>query len=428
MNVLIIGSGAREHALAWKAAQSPQVETVYVAPGNAGTAREPGVENLAMDPMDFFSLADFASGSNVELTIVGPEGPLVAGIEDEFQDRGVRCLGPSAEAARLEGSKAFARDFMARHGIPGAAHATFDDPEAALAHVRERGAPLVVKADGLAAGKGVVVATTLEEAERAVTDMLSHGRFGAAGTRIVIEECLEGEEASFLVLADGANALPLAASQDHKRLGDGDTGPNTGGMGAYSPAPLIDDALHARVMEDIVMPTLRGMAAEGTPYRGFLYVGLMITPAGEPRVIEFNCRLGDPETQALMPRLRSDLIDLCDRALYADLAGATADWDPRPALAVVLAAEGYPGSTDGGAVISGADRDTDEGVKIFHAATAERDGALVTDGGRVLTVTALGDDLRAARDRAYGAVDGICWDGITLRRDIGWRALDRYSE
>jgi phosphoribosylamine--glycine ligase len=427
VNVLIIGSGGREHALAWKAAQSPKVDKVYVAPGNAGTAREPGVENLAMDPMDFFSLADFASGSSVELAIVGPEGPLVAGLVDEFQDRGVRCVGPSAAAAQLEGSKAFAKDFMTRHGIPTAAHAVFETLEPALAWLHERGAPIVIKADGLAAGKGVVVAATVEEAETALRDMLEGNRFGDAGARVVIEECLEGEEASFMVLADGRNALPLATSQDHKRVGDGDTGPNTGGMGAYSPAPVIDAALHERIMSEIIMPTVHGMAKDGIAYRGFLYAGLMITPAGDPKVIEFNCRLGDPETQPLMLRLRSDLIELCERSLYGDLTGASADWDPRPALAVVLAAGGYPDASETGAAIRGADGATGDDVKLFHAGTAEADGQLVTAGGRVLSVAALGDDIRAAREAAYAAVDTLCWDGITLRRDIGQRALDRYS-
>jgi phosphoribosylamine--glycine ligase len=428
VNVLIIGSGGREHALAWKAAQSPQVDTVYVCPGNAGTAREPGVENLDIDPEDFYSLADFASGlGGVELTIIGPEAPLVAGFVDEFQDRGLRCFGPSAAAAQLEGSKAFSKDFLARHKIPTAAYATFSELEPALAYLREQGAPIVVKADGLAAGKGVVVAETLEEAEAAVRDMLEGNRFGDAGAQVVIEEFLDGEEASFIVIADGLSALPMATSQDHKRIGDGDTGPNTGGMGAYSPAPVVDEALHQRIMDEIIMPTVRGMAEDGRPYTGFLYAGLMITPAGEPKVIEFNCRFGDPETQPILLRLRSDLVELCERALDGELAGASADWDPRPALGVVLAAGGYPGSYDKGAVISGADEAFGDAVKVFHAGTAEADGQLVTAGGRVLCVTALGDDVKAARDAAYAAAERIHFDGVTRRSDIGWRAIERYS-
>ena len=428
MNVLIIGSGGREHALAWKAAQAPRVDTVYAAPGNAGTAREPGVENVDIDPMDFCTLADFATGlGGVELTIVGPEAPLVAGIVDEFQDRGLRCFGPGEAAARLEGSKAFSKDFLARHGIPTAGFATFSELEPALAYLREQGAPIVIKADGLAAGKGVVVAGTLEEAEAALRDMLEGNRFGDAGAQVVIEECLEGEEASFIVLADGKSALPMATSQDHKRSGDGDTGPNTGGMGAYSPAPVVDDALQQRIMEEIILPTVRGMGADGMPYRGFLYAGLMIPPAGEPKVIEFNCRLGDPETQPLLLRLRSDLVELCERALDGELGGASADWDPRPALGVVLAAGGYPGSYDTGAAISGADANFGDAVKVFHAGTADVDGALVTAGGRVLCVTALGKDVQAARDAAYAAADRISFDGAARRDDIGWRAIERYS-
>ena len=428
MNVLIIGSGGREHALAWKAARSPRVDTVYVAPGNAGTAREPGVENVGIDPMDFHTLADFAAGpGGVALTIVGPEAPLVAGIVDAFQDRGLRCFGPGEAAARLEGSKAFSKDFLVRHGIPTAASATFSELEPALSYLREQGAPIVIKADGLAAGKGVVVAGTLDEAEAALRDMLEGNRFGDAGARVVIEECLAGEEASFIVLADGRSALPMATSQDHKRSGDGDTGPNTGGMGAYSPAPVVDDALQQRIMEEIILPTVRGMGADGMPYRGFLYAGLMITPAGEPKVIEFNCRLGDPETQPLLLRLRSDLVELCERALDGELGGASADWDPRPALGVVLAAGGYPGSYDTGAAISGADASFGDAVKVFHAGTADADGTLVTAGGRVLCVAALGEDVKAARDAAYAAADRISFDGAARRDDIGWRAIERYS-
>jgi phosphoribosylamine--glycine ligase len=423
VNVLIVGSGGREHALAWKAAQSPQVKHVYVAPGNAGTAREPGIVNIDLEVMDFHGLADFASGNAVDLTIVGPEAPLVAGIVDEFADRGLRCFGPSEAAARLEGSKAFSKDFLTRHGIPTAAWASFTELEPALAYLRERGAPIVVKADGLAAGKGVTVAETLADAEAAVTDMLAGNAFGDAGCRVVIEEYLEGEEASFIVMSDGTSVLPMATSQDHKRVGDGDRGPNTGGMGAYSPAPVVNDAVHARIMDDIVLPTVRGMASEGAPYTGFLYVGLMIAADGVPKVIEFNCRFGDPETEPVLLRLKSDLVELCARALDGELAGTSADWDPRAAIGVVLASEGYPGSYARGAAISGADADFGPDVKVFHAGTAEADGQLITAGGRVLCVTALGADLRAARDTCYGAVEGISWDGMILRRDIGWRAL-----
>ncbi|MEE4145502.1 MAG: phosphoribosylamine--glycine ligase [Halieaceae bacterium] len=428
MNVLIIGNGGREHALAWKVAQSGRVNTVYVAPGNAGTAAEAGVENVAIDVMDFAALADFAAGNAVELTIVGPEAPLVEGVVDYFEGRGLRCFGPRRGAAQLEGSKAFTKDFLARHHIPTGAYGNFTELEPALAYLRQQGAPIVVKADGLAAGKGVIVAQTLAEAEAAVTDMLSGNAFGDAGCRVVIEEFLEGEEASFIVMVDGSNVLPMATSQDHKRIGEGDTGPNTGGMGAYSPAPVVDAAVFERVMAQVILPTVRGMAAEGNEYTGFLYAGLMISPAGEPRVIEYNCRFGDPETQPIMVRLQTDLVDLCDAALAGALDTARADWDPRCAIGVVLAAGGYPGNYSKGATIHGLDAIQADNIKVFHAGTANADGQVVTSGGRVLCVTALGDNIAAAQRDCYQAVDKIRWDGMTLRRDIGWRAVARYSQ
>ena len=427
MNVLVIGSGGREHALAWKAAQADNVDTVFVAPGNAGTGMETGLKNVAIDVMDFAALADFASQNGVGLTIVGPEAPLVDGVVDYFQGRGLRCFGPSQGAAQLEGSKAFTKDFLARHNIPTAAYANFTEVEPALAYLREQGAPIVVKADGLAAGKGVIVAETLEQAEEAVTDMLSGNAFGEAGCRVVIEEFLEGEEASFIVIVDGKNVLPMATSQDHKRIGEGDTGPNTGGMGAYSPAPVVDAEVDARIMEQVILPTVAGMAAEGNDYTGFLYAGLMISPDGQPKVIEYNCRFGDPETQPIMMRLRSDLVALCDSALDGELADASADWDERCAIGVVLAAGGYPGDYGKGAVIDGLEQDLGEDIKVFHAGTARQDDQVVTSGGRVLCVTALGADIAEAQKACYAAADTISWDGVTLRRDIGWRAIARYS-
>lgn len=427
MNVLVIGSGGREHALAWKASQSADVDTVYVAPGNAGTDTEPGLENVAIDVMDFAALADFAENNNVGLTIIGPEAPLVDGVVDYFQGRGLKCFGPSKGAAQLEGSKAFTKDFLARHNIPTAAYANFTELEPALAYLRERGAPIVVKADGLAAGKGVIVAETLEQAEAAVTDMLSGNKFGDAGCRVVIEEFLDGEEASFIVMVDGSNVLPMATSQDHKRIGEGDTGPNTGGMGAYSPAPVVDDAVYKRIMEEVITPTVAGMAAEGNDYTGFLYAGLMIDKSGAPKVIEYNCRFGDPETQPIMVRLNSDLVALCLAALNGALDSASADWDERCAIGVVLAAGGYPGSYGKGAVIAGLDAVQPDTVKVFHAGTARDGENIVTSGGRVLCVTALGADIREAQQRCYEGADKISWDGVTLRRDIGWRAIARYS-
>jgi phosphoribosylamine--glycine ligase len=427
MNVLIIGSGGREHALAWKAAQSAQVETVYVAPGNAGTAREAGVENVAIDVLDFPALADFAERNRVGLTIVGPETPLVQGVVDYFQARGLRCFGPRKGAAQLEGSKAFTKDFLARHKIPTGAYANFTELEPALAYLRQHGAPIVVKADGLAAGKGVIVAETLAEAEAAVTDMLSGNAFGDAGCRVVIEEFLAGEEASFIVMVDGKHVLPMATSQDHKRIGEGDTGPNTGGMGAYSPAPVVDAAVHRRVMEQVILPTVAGMAAEGNDYTGFLYAGLMIDAAGQPLVIEYNCRFGDPETQPIMMRLQSDLVSLCLAALDGKLDQAEAEWDERCAIGVVLAAGGYPGDYAKGTPIHGLQTTHDKTIKVFHAGTALAGNDIVTSGGRVLCVTALAADIAAAQQACYRAVDTISWEGMTLRRDIGWRAIARYS-
>ena len=425
MNVLVVGSGGREHALAWKAAQSGSVETVYVAPGNAGTAAEPGLENVAIAVGDFSALADFCEANSVGLTIVGPEAPLVEGIVDFFSERGLPCFGPSAKAAQLEGSKAFTKDFLARHNIPTAAYANFTELEPALVYLREQGAPIVVKADGLAAGKGVIVAETLDQAEAAVTDMLSGNAFGEAGCCVVIEDFLEGEEASFIVLADGENVLTMATSQDHKRVGEGDTGPNTGGMGAYSPAPVVNDAVHQRIMDEVILPTVSGMASEGMPYTGFLYAGLMITTDGSPRVIEYNCRFGDPETQPIMIRLKSDLCELCLSALAGKLDEAATDWDPRPALGVVMAAGGYPGSYDKGLEISGLQSADSADIKVFHAGTAERNSSTVTSGGRVLCVTALGDTISAAQSAAYGAAAAISWEGAFYRRDIGWRAVER---
>ncbi|MDG1065415.1 MAG: phosphoribosylamine--glycine ligase [Luminiphilus sp.] len=425
MNILVVGSGGREHALCWKLAQAAHVDRVYAAPGNAGTAGEAGVTNVALDVLDFNGLAEFSESHNVALTVIGPEAPLVGGVVDYFTARGLPCFGPSQAAAQLEGSKAFTKDFLARHNIPTGAYANFTELEPALAYLRAQGAPIVVKADGLAAGKGVIVAETLAQAEAAVTDMLSGNAFGEAGCRVVIEEFLAGEEASFIVIADGQHALPMASSQDHKRIGEGDTGPNTGGMGAYSPAPVVTPALHERIMQEVINPTLAGMAADGMPYTGFLYAGLMIDGAGNPRVIEFNCRFGDPETQPIMMRLKSDLDRLCRAALNGSLTATSAEWDERVALGVVLAAEGYPGSYSKGSVIEGLTHADSDGVKVFHAGTENKDGVYHTSGGRVLCVTALGVDILGAQTSAYAAADKIRWSGKTLRRDIGWRAIDR---
>ncbi len=427
MKVLVVGGGGREHALAWKLAQSPRVETVYVAPGNAGTAREPGVENVAIGAEDLDALLAFARDNAVDLTVVGPEAPLVAGIVDRFTGAGLRCFGPTAGAAQLEGSKTFCKDFLARHAIPTAAYASFTDVDAAVACIRERGVPIVVKADGLAAGKGVILAQTEDEAIAAVRDMLAGNAFGEAGHRVVVEEFLVGEEASFIVMADGTNVLAMASSQDHKARDDGDRGPNTGGMGAYSPAPVVTREIFDRAMREVIEPTVAGMAAEGHPYTGFLYAGLMIAPDGTPRVLEYNCRFGDPETQPILLRLRSDLAALCEAALDGKLDEVAAEWDPRPSLGVVMAAGGYPASYAKGAAISGLPQETPE-TKVFHAGTAEADGAVVTSGGRVLCCCALGDTVAAAQAAAYALVGRIRWKDAYYRTDIGYRAVARERE
>lgn len=426
MKVLVIGGGGREHALAWKLAQSARVDEVIVAPGNAGTAKEPGLRNAPVAVTDIEGLLALAKNEGVELTVVGPEVPLVAGVVDRFTADGLRCFGPTAKAAQLEGSKAFAKDFLARHRIPTAHYAVFTELAPALAHVRQIGAPIVIKADGLAAGKGVVVAMSLDEAEAALEDMLGQQAFGDASSRVVIEEFLDGEEASFIVIADGKHALPMATSQDHKRRDDGDLGPNTGGMGAYSPAPVVTDAVSARVMREIIQPTLDGMAADGAPFTGFLYAGLMIDKAGVAKVIEFNVRFGDPETQPIMLRLTSDLVDLIEAALDGDVTAVRAEWDARPSLGVVLAAGGYPGKVRAGDAIEGADTDFGANVKVFHAGSAlAADGRAVTAGGRVLTVCAVGDDLAAARAAAYAALATVRFEGAFYRHDIAHRALAR---
>ncbi|MDX1319850.1 MAG: phosphoribosylamine--glycine ligase, partial [Oceanospirillum sp.] len=425
MKVLIIGSGGREHALAWKAAQSESVTQVFVAPGNAGTAIEPKLENVALDVLDFDGLVAFAKSNDIGLTIVGPEAPLVEGIVDRFRDEGLRIFGPSKGAAQLEGSKAFTKDFLARQKIPTAEYQNFTEIEPALAYLQEKGAPIVIKADGLAAGKGVIVAMTLQEAEDAVKDMLAGNAFGDAGSRVVIEEFLDGEEASFIVMVDGKNVLPMATSQDHKRVGDKDTGPNTGGMGAYSPAPVVTPEIHDRVMAEVIMPTVEGMAAEGNDYTGFLYAGLMIMADGTPKVIEYNCRFGDPETQPIMLRLKSDLVGLCQAAIDEKLDTASAEWDERRALGVVLAAGGYPGSYNKGDVISGLPETEQEGMKVFHAGTQLIDGKVATSGGRVLCATALGNTVSEAQANAYKLTQGIGWDGSFYRTDIGYRAIAR---
>ncbi len=426
MKVLVIGSGGREHALAWKVAQSERVSQVLVAPGNAGTALEDKCTNVAVAVDDFDALTALAEREAVGLTIVGPEVPLVAGIRDHFDAAGLACFGPTRAAAQLEGSKAFSKDFLARHNIPTAAYDTFEDVEAAKAYVRERGAPIVVKADGLAAGKGVIVAATEAEALAAVEDMLSGNAFGAAGSRVVIEEFLDGEEASFICLCDGSRAVPFASSQDHKARDDGDKGPNTGGMGAYSPAPVVSDEVHERIMREVIEPTVAGMAADGHPYEGFLYAGLMIMADGSPRVIEFNCRFGDPEAQPVMMRLRSDLVTLCEQALAGDLEGAALAWDSRTALGVVMAAGGYPADYHKGDVLQGLDAAAaHEAVKVFHAGTAAEGERVLTSGGRVLCVVGLGDTVRAAQSRAYAAIEEIHWPDCYYRKDIGHRAVAR---
>ncbi|HEJ6931226.1 TPA: phosphoribosylamine--glycine ligase [Serratia marcescens] len=425
MNILIIGNGGREHALAWKAAQSPLADKVYVAPGNAGTALEANLENVAIAATDIPALVAFAQSHDIGLTIVGPEAPLVIGVVDAFQAAGLKIFGPSQAAAQLEGSKAFTKDFLARHRIPTAEYENFTEVEPALAYVRHKGAPIVIKADGLAAGKGVIVAMTLQEAEEAVRDMLAGNAFGDAGHRIVVEEFLDGEEASFIVMVDGENVVPMATSQDHKRVGDGDTGPNTGGMGAYSPAPVVTDEIHRRAMDQVIWPTVRGMAAEGNTYVGFLYAGLMIAADGQPKVIEFNCRFGDPETQPIMLRLRSDLVELCLAGAEGRLNEKSSDWDERPALGVVLAAGGYPGDYRNGEVIQGLPQQESADGKVFHAGTRLQDNDVVTSGGRVLCVTALGDTVAQAQQRAYQLAEGIEWPGSFCRKDIGYRAIAR---
>ena len=425
MKVLIIGNGGREHALAWKAKQSPMVTRVFVAPGNAGTAHEGSIENVAIKATDIPGLLAFAKAQQIGLTIVGPEAPLVKGVVDAFRAEGLAIFGPTAAAAQLEGSKAFAKDFLARHAIPTAEYQNFTEVEPALAYLREKGAPIVIKADGLAAGKGVIVAMELEEAEAAVRDMLSGNAFGDAGARVVIEEFLDGEEASFIVMVDGEHVLPMATSQDHKRVGDGDTGLNTGGMGAYSPAPVVTDAVHQKVMEQVIMPTVRGMAAEGNVYTGFLYAGLMIDTQGNPKVIEFNCRFGDPETQPIMLRMRSDLVELCLAACAGKLDQVEAIYDPRVAIGVVLAAGGYPGDYQQGKPISGLPVEEASGEKVFHAGSQLAGDTIVTAGGRVLCATALGHTVAEAQQRAYQLAGRIQWDGVFYRKDIGWRAIER---
>ena len=425
MKVLIVGGGGREHALAWKAAQSARAEKIFVAPGNAGTARESKCENVAIGADDIDGLLHFALGSGIDLTIVGPEAPLVLGIVDRFREAGLRCFGPSRAAAQLEGSKVFAKDFLARHHIPTAAYGSFTNAAQAEAYIRRMGAPIVVKADGLAAGKGVIIAQTTEEAATAEHTMLAGNAFGEAGQRVVVEEFLAGEEASFIVMVDGEHVLTLATSQDHKRLREQDQGPNTGGMGAYSPAPVVTPQIHDRVLHEVIKPTVRGMAAEGHPYTGFLYAGLMISADGTPRVLEYNCRFGDPETQPIMMRLRSDLLDLLEAAVEGRLDGAQAQWDPRVALGVVMAAAGYPGPYRKGDVIRGLDVKTGPEQKVFHAGTVVSNGAVLTAGGRVLCATALGDSVAEAQRLAYALARSISWNGVQYRTDIGHRAIAR---
>ncbi|KMV74217.1 phosphoribosylamine--glycine ligase [Rosenbergiella epipactidis] len=425
MNILIIGNGGREHALAWKAAQSPLATKVFVAPGNAGTALEPTLENVAIEVTDIPGLLAFAKRENIGLTIVGPEAPLVRGVVDAFQREGLTIFGPTQAAAQLEGSKSFTKDFLERHQIPTATYQNFTDIEPALAYLQEKGAPIVIKADGLAAGKGVIVAMTLEEAEAAVKDMLAGNAFGDAGHRIVIEEFLEGEEASFIVMVDGEHVLPMATSQDHKRVGDGDTGPNTGGMGAYSPAPVVTDDIHQRVMDQVIWPTVKGMAQEGNRYTGFLYAGLMIDAAGQPKVIEFNCRFGDPETQPIMMRLQSDLVELCLAGSTGRLDQVDSLWDERAALGIVIAAGGYPDAYRKGDVIKGLPQTGNTDAKVFHAGTVLSDEDVTTAGGRVLCATALGESIAQAQQHAYQLTRQISWEGSFYRHDIGYRAINR---
>jgi phosphoribosylamine--glycine ligase len=425
MNILIIGSGGREHALAWKAAQSPLAETIFVAPGNAGTALESGIENVDIGVEDLDGLIKFAQENQVGLTIVGPEVPLVMGIVDQFSAAGLRCFGPSQEAAQLEGSKTFTKDFLERQKIPTAAYDSFTDIDKALNYLHKVGVPIVIKADGLAAGKGVILADKMSTAEDAIKDMLAGNAFGEAGHRVVIEEFLLGEEASFIVMVDGKNILPMASSQDHKARDNGDAGPNTGGMGAYSPAPVVTEAMHKRIMDQVIRPTVEGMANEGVPYTGFLYAGVMIDSDGVPKVLEYNCRFGDPETQPIMLRLKSDLVTLCNAALDGKLDEVSAEWDPRPSLGVVLAAGGYPESYRKGDVISGLPESASADSKVFHAGTASKEGNTVTAGGRVLCATALGNSVAEAQANTYALVKQISWNDVYYRTDIGYRAIDR---
>jgi phosphoribosylamine--glycine ligase len=424
VQVLIIGNGGREHALTWKIAQSPKVTQVFVASGNTGTATEPKVQNITISPEKIHELAIFAKNQGIDLTIVGPEAPLVLGVVDVFREKGLRCFGPTRNAAQLEGSKAFTKDFLARHHIPTAEYQVFTEISPALDYLKSRSFPIVIKADGLAAGKGVIIAQTFEEAEETVKDMLAGNSFGDAGRRVVIEEFLVGEEASFICMVDGENVLPLATSQDHKARDDGDLGPNTGGMGAYSPAPVVTPDVHQKVMKTIIYPTVKGMAAEGNPYTGFLYAGLMIDLQGNPKVLEYNCRFGDPETQPIMMRLKSDLTDLCNAAIDQKLPEISVCWDKRAAVGVVLAAGGYPNDYQKGDVISLPTQVTDY-QKIFHAGTASKDDQLVTNGGRVLCACALGETVSQAQQYAYDLVDQISWNGMFYRRDIGYRAIAR---
>lgn len=424
MKVLVIGGGGREHALAWKAAQSTNVSKVFVAPGNAGTAHEEKLENVAIGAEDIDGLITFATENRIDLTIVGPEAPLVMGVVNQFEAAGLRCFGPSKGAAQLEGSKAFTKDFLARHNIPTGAYANFTEIDPAVSYIKEQGAPIVIKADGLAAGKGVIVAMTEDEAIAAVTDMLAGNAFGDAGHRVVIEEFLTGEETSYIVMVDGEHILPMATSQDHKAALDGDKGPNTGGMGAYSPAPVVTPEIDTRIMKEVIEPTVKGMAIEGNPYTGFLYAGLMIASDGTPKVIEYNCRFGDPETQPIMMRLKSDLVALCNAALDKKLDQTSIEWDKRPALGVVLAAKGYPADYPKGDIITGIPAGTADS-KVFHAGTTTKDGQIVTSGGRVLCAVALGDSVSDAQNKAYQVTKQINWNGVNYRNDIGHRAISR---
>jgi len=428
MNILVIGSGGREHALAWKAAQPDYINKVFVAPGNAGTALESKLENVAIDVLDFDALISFARENAIKLTIVGPEAPLVEGIVDRFSTEGLCIFGPSKGASQLEGSKAFTKDFLVRHKIPTAAYQNFTEVGPALAYVRAQGAPIVIKADGLAAGKGVVVAMTLTEAEDAINDMLAGNKFGDAGHRVVVEDFLEGEEASFIVMVDGKNVLPMATSQDHKRAGDGDSGPNTGGMGAYSPATVVTAEIHNRIMEEIIYPTVKGMAAEGNDYTGFLYAGLMITAEGTPKVIEYNCRFGDPETQPIMLRMQSDLVQLCLAATEGKLDEQESQWDERASLGVVLAAGGYPETYAKGLEINGLESAAALPGKVFHAGTRIQNGKAMTNGGRVLCATALGHSVLEAQQQAYALAKAISWQDMVYRHDIGHKAITREQE